>query len=220
MPVALSGRVPVNMAPDSEPVSAGDYLTTSGTYPGKATKATGTGYVIGKALASWNPGEDQVMVFVEPGYNSGPSTTSYIQDGGSANLVNATISGTLEVKGLLKVADIEVSGHIITRGNTPIIVAKDGTGTGATVSIDGNDTSGTITINTGNGAAAGELAQITFAKAFGAKPRVILSASNDKAAKLQVFKSASSTGFVLKATDGAGAPSDSTAYEFDYQIMQ
>ena len=220
MPVALNGRVPVNMAPDSEPVSAGDYLTTSGTYPGKATKATGSGYVIGKALAGWNTGQEQVMVFVEPGYNSGPSTLSYIQDGGSATLVNLTVNGNLEVKGLLKVADIEVNGHIITRGDTPQITAKDAAGTGASVSIEGNDTSGTITINSGSGANVGDLAEITFAKAFGSKPRVILSASNDKAAKLQFFKSASKTGFVLKAVDGAGQTSDNTTYEIDYQIMQ
>ena len=220
MPVALNGRVPVNMAPDSEPVSAGDYLTTSGTYPGKATKATGSGYVIGKALAGWNTGQEQVMVFVEPGYNSGPSTLSYIQDGGSATLVNLTVSGVLEVKGLLKVADIEVNGHIITRGDTPQITAKDAAGTGASVSIEGNDTSGTITINSGSGANVGDLAEITFAKSFGSKPRVILSASNDKAAKLQFFKSASKTGFVLKAADGAGQTSDNTNYEIDYQIMQ
>jgi hypothetical protein len=220
MPVALNGRVPVNMAPDSEPVSAGDYLTTSGTYPGKATKATGSGYVIGKALAGWNTGQEQVMVFVEPGYNSGPSTVSYIQDGGSATLVNLTVNGNLEVKGLLKVADIEVNGHIITRGDTPQITAKDAAGTGASVSIEGNDTSGTITINSGSGANVGDLAEITFAKAFGSKPRVILSASNDKAAKLQFFKSASKTGFVLKAADGAGQTSDNTTYEIDYQIMQ
>jgi len=219
MPVALNGRVPVNMAPDSEPVSAGDYLTTSGTYPGKATKATGAGYVIGKALASWSSGQEQVMVFVEPGFNSGPSTISYIQDGGSGTLTNLTINGNLEVKGLLKVADIEVAGHIITRGNTPQIVAKDGAGAGATVSIEGNDTAGTITINSGSGTSAGDLAEITFAKVFGSKPRVILSASNDKAAKLQLFKTASSSGFVLKAADGS-TPADGSTYEIDYQIMQ
>jgi len=219
MPVALNGRVPVNMAPDSEPVSAGDYLTTSGTYPGKATKATGAGYVIGKALASWSSGQEQVMVFVEPGYNSGPGAVSYIQDGGSASLVNLTVNGTLEVKGLLKVADIEVNGHIITKGNTPQITAKDASGSGANVSIDGNDISGTITITAGNGATAGDLAEVTFNKVYGAKPRVILSASNDKAAKLQLFKTASSSGFVLKAADGS-TPADGSTYEIDYQIMQ
>ncbi|WP_435337928.1 hypothetical protein, partial [Acinetobacter sp. LH3_13] len=74
MPVALSGRVPVNLAPDSPAIAPGDYITTSQTL-GKGTKATGAGYVIGKALAAWDPssGETNVMVFVEPGYYPGPS---------------------------------------------------------------------------------------------------------------------------------------------------
>src|SRR3989338_636129 len=74
MPVALSGRVPVKIAADSSEILPGDYLTTSGNEPGKATKAGKAGTVIGKALEPWNPGDgDMVMVFIEQGYWNGIS---------------------------------------------------------------------------------------------------------------------------------------------------
>lgn len=64
-PVALVGRVPVKIDPESAPIRAGDYITSSGT-PGRAMKATSAGIMIGKALESWTPdaGKDKIMVFV------------------------------------------------------------------------------------------------------------------------------------------------------------
>lgn len=78
MPVALNGRVPVKMSSSSLPVSAGDYITTSDE-PGKATRATKAGFVIGKALESWTPesGKAQMMVYVEQGYYNGDSVSDF-----------------------------------------------------------------------------------------------------------------------------------------------
>ena len=74
MPVALSGRVPVKIAADSPEILPGDYLTTSGNEPGKATKAGKAGTVIGKALEPWNPdsNKNEIMIFIEQGYYNGP----------------------------------------------------------------------------------------------------------------------------------------------------
>jgi hypothetical protein len=65
VPVALAGRVPVKVAPNSEPIQPGDYLTTS-PESGKAMKATKFGPMVGKALEAWTPesGKDKVLVFV------------------------------------------------------------------------------------------------------------------------------------------------------------
>lgn len=65
MPIALKGRVPVKISEDSEPINAGDYLTTSAE-KGKAIKSVGDGVVIGKALESWEKGsvKNKIMVFV------------------------------------------------------------------------------------------------------------------------------------------------------------
>ena len=51
--LALAGRVPVKIDPDSEPIAVGDFLTSS-TKPGLAMKATRAGYTVGRALESWN----------------------------------------------------------------------------------------------------------------------------------------------------------------------
>jgi len=77
MPVALNGRVPVKVSNNSEPIEAGDYLTTS-SEPGKAEKAVKSGQVIGKALEPWEPnsGKETVMLFVEQGYQNGESLAS------------------------------------------------------------------------------------------------------------------------------------------------
>ena len=65
VPVALAGRVPVKIDPNSQPISAGDSLTSSPT-PGYATKATQAGPTIGKALEDWNhdSGKTKIIVFV------------------------------------------------------------------------------------------------------------------------------------------------------------
>ena len=65
MPIALKGRVPVKISDQSEPIQAGDYITTS-TDSGKAIKASGDGVMIGKALESWEQGsvKNKIMVFV------------------------------------------------------------------------------------------------------------------------------------------------------------
>ena len=67
--VALSGRVPVKIAPDAPAIKPGDLLTSS-QYPGMATKSVSAGYVIGKALESWdnNQGRSKILVFINPSW--------------------------------------------------------------------------------------------------------------------------------------------------------
>jgi len=74
VPVALSGRVPVKISSNSTAINPGDFLTSSDE-PGKATKATHAGQVIGKALESWNPnsGVDKILVFANLSYYNDPN---------------------------------------------------------------------------------------------------------------------------------------------------
>jgi len=63
--LALAGRVPVKIAPDSPAIAIGDFLTSSATYPGMAMKAVKAGYTVGKALEDWYPdGTDRIEAFV------------------------------------------------------------------------------------------------------------------------------------------------------------
>jgi hypothetical protein len=66
MPVALNGRVPVNLSLENGSVQPGDFVTTS-TIPGFAMKANQPGWVIGEVLSGLND-QGQVMVYVRSMY--------------------------------------------------------------------------------------------------------------------------------------------------------
>ncbi len=270
MSVALNGRVPVNVTTENGPIEPGDYLTTSATIPGYAMKATQAGYVIGRALSSYDgSGPGQVMVFVGDGYYPGPDASSYLQQDSDANLAslsvngntllsnldvtgdstlsdlnvsgpttlngltvtgdanvqgnltvagNATIGGSLTVTGLTSVADLEVSGHIITSGGEPTSQIQAAAGSDAVVSIAGTDTTGTISITTGSNPTSGSLADILFSKAYGAAPHIVLSPSNNNAAGLRYFKGTTTTNdFMFNVIDN---PAPNTTYQYDYFIGQ
>ena len=87
--LALSGRVPVKIAPDSAEIHIGDYLTSS-TTPGQATKATKAGYTIAKALENWSPdsGKNSIMAFINLGYYMGGMTADGYVDTGQNLIAN------------------------------------------------------------------------------------------------------------------------------------
>jgi hypothetical protein len=101
MPVALNGRVPVKISSLSEPIKAGDYITT-GTEVGKAIKATTSGFVIGKALEDWNvtSGKNTIMIFIEQGYHSEKELVNLIQKMNlSLGAISGDINSTLDPSG-------------------------------------------------------------------------------------------------------------------------
>jgi hypothetical protein len=76
--LALAGRVPVKIDPDSAAIAAGDYLTSS-SVAGYARKATPDDIAIGKALENWHPslGKQTILVMVQ----NSPSRNYSIADG-------------------------------------------------------------------------------------------------------------------------------------------
>ncbi|HAU66227.1 TPA: hypothetical protein DCW61_02670, partial [Candidatus Uhrbacteria bacterium] len=65
VPVALLGQVPVQVNDEGGSITIGDYLTLS-SVPGVAKKATGVGFMLGRALASHSSGNGTILVFIEP----------------------------------------------------------------------------------------------------------------------------------------------------------
>jgi hypothetical protein len=125
---------------------------------------------------------------------------------GNLAVKTATINGTLTV-----------NGHIITGGSTPTIAAGTGAGTGPTVSISGNDTSGTITITTGTSPTAGTLATVTFGSTYGSAPRVTFTPDNGSAATVQYYAGSTTSTLTL---DSNNAPAASTTYTYFYHAEQ
>ncbi len=92
--VALSGRVPVRIDPNSLPIMVGDAITSSGNN-GMGQKALKAGVVVGKALESWAPnsGKESILVFVNLGEYD-PDT--YLANTNDFSL-NKLASGTYEI---------------------------------------------------------------------------------------------------------------------------
>ncbi|MBI2473467.1 hypothetical protein HYV70_02865, partial [Candidatus Uhrbacteria bacterium] len=65
VPVALLGQVPVRVNDEGGSIAIGDYLTLS-SVPGVAKKATGVGFMLGRALATHANGNGTILVFIEP----------------------------------------------------------------------------------------------------------------------------------------------------------
>ena len=101
--VALVGRVPVKVDPNSPAINNGDLIGASST-AGMAQKVNGD-YIIGRALESWTPGteQDTVTVFVNPIYVPGE------------NLAEGTASGSGELASLQnEVTDLQNSLALLT----------------------------------------------------------------------------------------------------------
>jgi hypothetical protein len=140
---------------------------------------------------------------------------------------NTVFNGNLSVQNIT-VANITINGHIITAGNTPTATIGTGAGTAdlpnnipaPQVTIEGNDTSGTITIVAGANTVDGELAKVTFTNPFGAKPRIVFSPANRDSAKLGAYYDSSLTtnnSFSIMADQ---APQAGKTYTFTYFIVE
>lgn len=160
--------------------------------------------------------------------------------GGTANFQNAVgissnlaVRGALSVGGSLTAASISVGslaittinvsgglnfgGHIVPGGTTPTTQTSTAA-SGGTVTISGNDTAGTVTINIGNGQLTpGELAIISFRSAFIGTPKVQLTPINSPASSLNYYATRSATFFTINTSSltTAGA-----SYVFDYLVTQ
>jgi parallel beta-helix repeat protein len=141
---------------------------------------------------------------------------------------SATIQGKLTVLGDIETRNIVINGHIITSGNAPQVVVGQGAGgsdaggniAAPTVIVEGNDTSGTITVKAGANGLADILASVTFDKPFDSKPRIMLTPANQDSAQLGAYYDASTAtinGFDIKVST---APQAGKTYIFNYFVVQ
>lgn len=185
-------------------------------------------------------GGGNIFIGYQAGYNETGSSKLYIANSSTATpliygdfstgqlTINGgiTVTGAAQFNGTLTVTGaatfngtLTVNHHVIT-GNasgSTTIAAGAGAGTGPTVSITGNDTSGTITVTTGTSPAAGVLATVTFASAYGSAPGVILEPTGGNGATLQHYTTTTTTTFSLNSNN---VPAASTAYTYRYMVMQ
>lgn len=129
-------------------------------------------------------------------------------------LGNLSIGGTLSM-GNFQTNILTVGGKIVTRGSSPSVSKGSGLDSIDTVSISGNDISGTVAVNTGAGAArSGIVANITFVNGYPTTPHVVVTAIG--AGVNGVYVNRSSTGFSI----GVISISAAAGHAFDYMVMQ
>lgn len=126
---------------------------------------------------------------------------------------NIAIGGSLSVRNF-QVSTLTVTGHLLSSGAAPGASVGGGAGSNGTVSISGNDTSGTVAVNTGVGAGNGLLAQISFREKYGNTPHVVVTPIGRSVPGLYINRT--STGFSI-SVEGALAPG---GFAFDYIIVQ
>ena len=130
--------------------------------------------------------------------------------GGNLTADQLTIS-TLKLNG-----DLQVNRHITVGGSLPSKSNGSALGSGGTASVNGSDTAGTVTINTGSSPPSGCFVTITFANKFSSTPHVVISPSNSNAAGLNFYTNRSSSSFSVCTTS---TPTASKTYLFDYFVV-
>ena len=128
-------------------------------------------------------------------------------------------------------SDVLVYGHLqgsySGSGNAPTVTAGSGAGTSPTVSVDANatDIAGTISVTTGTSPTGSNATVVTlnFFSTYLGMPHVILTPHNAVTAALngttQVFGGGETTAH-FTITSGSAALAASTAYQWDYHVIQ
>jgi cytoskeletal protein CcmA (bactofilin family) len=134
---------------------------------------------------------------------SGPMTASQI------TVTKLILSGS---------GTLQLPNHLSFTGPSPgrSFIGSGILGGGGTVSVNGSDTSGTISLNSGGGGSGnGCIVRINFQTPFTSTPHVIVSPVNRAAGQLDYYVERNTQGFSL-CTDNT--PDDNKAFSFDYFV--
>ncbi len=116
VPVALAGRVPVNVTTENGLIMSGDRLTASASKPGYAMKATTPGMTLGIALEGFsdiNSSAGQILVFVNLSYWNPPINSLSALASSSAGSLSAGTDLIATILNYLKDAVVNLKGLIV-----------------------------------------------------------------------------------------------------------
>jgi cytoskeletal protein CcmA (bactofilin family) len=135
---------------------------------------------------------------------------------GGLSVSGAFSAGQINVNNLQLTGDLQISRHIKLGGGIPSRSGGSALGAGGTASLNGSDTAGTITINTGGSPPAGCFVTVNFVNHFNSTPHVIISPSNSRAGSLQYYANRSASSFSVCTNN---APAAGNTYLFDYMVI-
>ncbi len=131
---------------------------------------------------------------------------------------NLAVGGTLSARqfhasSLTSDASLTIGGHVMTRGSAPGVSRGSALGSNGSVSISGNDISGTVAANAGAGASAGTMAYVSFRNNYSSTPHVVVTSVGRG---VTVYVNRSASGFSI----GTSSSLSPGGYAFDYIVMQ
>jgi cytoskeletal protein CcmA (bactofilin family) len=135
---------------------------------------------------------------------------------GGATFGGAISAPSIVVQKLQVNGDLQIPFHIDSGGSSPSRTNGSALGGGGTTSLNGTDTAGTLTINTGGGPSAGCFATINFAKAFNGTPHVSVTPIGSAAAGLNYYVNRTQTNMSICTTNPAPA---GQSFSFDYIVL-
>lgn len=133
---------------------------------------------------------------------------------GSLAVGGTLTARTFQANSLTSENTLTVGGHIVTAGAAPSVGRGAATGSNGTVSISGNDTSGTVAVNTGTGAGNGLLAQVAFRTSFPTTPHVVVTPIGGPIGSFYITRTAGGFSIYVSNAISPGG------YAFDYIVMQ
>jgi hypothetical protein len=228
--VTFAGQVPVRV---TGAVHEGDLLVPNGDGTAKAVSPDQATLqdVLGKVAIAQESNNDIGIKLVKAAVGTSISTVSNLLQQGSNNFSWLNVAGNVTIGGNLIVAgdatfqgNITVAGHIISGGNTPtttVLANTIGTvATGASCTVSGTDTAGTITVNVGTsgGTSPTGVCQVNFSSAFGSAPTVIIGSANNAAADQLPMTGATTTSYFQVNT--RYYPTGGDVYVIKYIVVQ
>jgi hypothetical protein len=238
-PVGISSEPGVGMKVSNPGTPIVGYAMAAATQDGTVKVLVRPGYYAPSGTRLVQGGQK----YVNPLTVNGALVSSSINTGGLAELDGLNVTGTatiggnlsvdgdLTVHGVTRLAELLVSGHILSQAGKPQVVAGTAAGQDGTVTIDGTDTAGTITVmvkahqltidEAQQGMAAetlgsGDLADVTFAKSYQLSPRVVITPDNAASTELPVYIEKTQGGYKLVTTSAA---QEGRTYQFDYVVL-
>lgn len=113
-------------------------------------------------------------------------------------------------------SDLVLTHHIVTGGSTPKAAFGSALGSGGTASLSGNDTAGSVNVNTGSNTSSGCFVTINFTSAFHTVPHVVASPIGIGAGTLNYYVDRTATSFSIC---DATAPPQYDNFGFDYIVL-
>jgi len=135
---------------------------------------------------------------------------------GSATFAGAVSAPQLTVNSLQLSGNLNLTHQIYAGGPIPTQTTSGNVGSGGTASVNGSDTAGTLTINTGNGPTAGCYLTVNFVNPFNSTPSVLLTPVGPNSANLFYYVNRSTSNFQVCSTN---TPNASQTYTYDYFVI-